>query len=294
MYAHYMKKANFEKALNTLIGIIKGVKADKEINEHEISELQNWCLLQHEFKEKHPFNEIIPLIEHSISDGILTKEEIDDILFVCYSYLYSKRSHYYDVITSSINTLHGILHGILSDNVINEAELKELRKWLHDHYFLESVYPYDEVYSLIHKVLQDGRVDEEEQDLLKAFFGDFVDTQASLNINKDEIEQLKRELKISGICALGPNIEFPDRTFCFTGESSRAPRSELEKIVLDRGGRVSKSVTKTTDYLIVGDNGNPCWAFSCYGRKIEQAINYRKKGSRIIIAHEVDFWDAVG
>jgi len=294
MYAHYMRRANFEKALNTLIGIIKGVKADRVINENEISELQNWCLLQREFREKHPFNEIIPLVERSIADGVLTQDEIDDILFVCNAFLRTNFSPYYDVITSGIATLHGILHGILSDNVINAEELMELRGWMQDHYYLESVYPYDEVYSLIHKVLQDGHVDEEEQKLLKAFFGDFVDTQASVNINKSEIEQLKREIAISGICALGPNIEIPDRTFCFTGESSRATRAEMEKIVLSRGGQVSKSVTKNTDFLIVGDNGNPCWAFSCYGRKIEQAIGYRKKGARIIIAHEVDFWDAVG
>ena len=29
---------------------------------------------------------------------------------------------------------------------------------------------------------------------------------------------------------------------------------------------------------IVGDNGNPAWAFSCYGRKVEKAIDMRKGG----------------
>ena len=53
------------------------------------------------------------------------------------------------------------------------------------------------------------------------------------------------------------------------------------------------SVSKKTNYLIVGDDGNPCWAYACYGRKVEKAINLRKEGAQIIIVHENDFWDEV-
>ncbi|GMA55471.1 hypothetical protein GCM10025857_68280 [Alicyclobacillus contaminans] len=52
-------------------------------------------------------------------------------------------------------------------------------------------------------------------------------------------------------------------------------------------------MTVDTDYLVVGDQGNPCWAFSCYGRKVEKAVKLRKQGRRILIIHEVDFWDAL-
>ena len=34
------------------------------------------------------------------------------------------------------------------------------------------------------------------------------------------------------------------------------------------GGKFTNNVTNKTKYLIVGNKGNPCWAFSCYGRKI--------------------------
>ena len=47
------------------------------------------------------------------------------------------------------------------------------------------------------------------------------------------------------------------------------------------------------DYLIVGADGNPCWAFACYGRKIEKAMELRKAGARIALVHESDFHDAV-
>ena len=53
------------------------------------------------------------------------------------------------------------------------------------------------------------------------------------------------------------------------------------------------SVTTKTDYLIVGNAGNPCWAYACYGRKIEDAMNIRKDGGKVQIINETDFWDAV-
>lgn len=59
------------------------------------------------------------------------------------------------------------------------------------------------------------------------------------------------------------------------------------------GGKVRTSVSAKTDYLIVGNAGNPCWAYACYGRKIEQAVSLRKEGVGIMIVNETDFWDAV-
>lgn len=55
----------------------------------------------------------------------------------------------------------------------------------------------------------------------------------------------------------------------------------------------NNNVTNKTRYLIVGNAGNPCWAYSCYGRKIEDAIERRKKGQNLTIINEIDFWDTV-
>jgi hypothetical protein len=52
-------------------------------------------------------------------------------------------------------------------------------------------------------------------------------------------------------------------------------------------------VIKELDYLIVAAERNLCWAFSCYGRKVEAAMDLRKSGTRLTIVHENDFWDAV-
>ncbi len=44
---------------------------------------------------------------------------------------------------------------------------------------------------------------------------------------------------------------------------------------------------------MVGAKGNPCWAFACYGRKVEEAMALRKAGNRLLIVHENDFFDAL-
>ncbi len=59
------------------------------------------------------------------------------------------------------------------------------------------------------------------------------------------------------------------------------------------GGEVTTSVTKQVRYLIIGTDGNPCWAYACYGRKVEKAVELRKQGIRILIIPENDFHDAV-
>lgn len=89
-----------------------------------------------------------------------------------------------------------------------------------------------------------------------------------------------------------PEVTFEGKVFCFTGESYRASRTEMGNVVKELGGQVRSGVSAKTNYLVVGNAGNPCWAYSCYGRKIEDAMQLRKEGGSVIIVNETDFWDA--
>ncbi|MED0687936.1 BRCT domain-containing protein [Anoxybacillus ayderensis] len=295
-YRMFTSKAELHKSINSLIGIIQGIRFDNVTNEHEIAELIHWCNLHRRFQKSSPFSEIIPIIDYALeyNDGKLDSESIEDILWLC-SRIEGKAEFqkYYDLITSSIQQLHGILHGVLADNVLNEAEIEQLCSWIDDHDFLKGTYPFDEIHSLLVSVKQDGIISDDEKNLLKAFFANFVDVRASHNIHESEIRVLKRRYSLSGICAVCPEITFENKVFSFTGASTRATRSEIAKIIQNLGGIFSNNVTKDTNYLIVGGDGNPCWAFACYGRKVEKAIELRKKGTPIIIVHENDFWDEV-
>lgn len=290
-YFQYSFKSMLDKAIHTLEGIVKGIAIDGKINKSEINELNSWCNDYAEFSNRSPFNELIPLIKEAIADEILTKEESEGILWFAKNL--TTPNLYFDIISADIQRLQGILHGVLADNKIEEEELKQLRCWIDENIHLKGSYPYDEIDSIIATVMSDGKIDPSEQDLLKVFFSEFVSLPTNSTIDQNELSQLKQSITLPGICAFCPEIEFESRLFCFTGISSRANRSAIAKEIEVAGGTYIDNIRQDLNYLIVGNNSNPCWAFSCYGRKVEQAIAYRKKGINIVIVHENDFWDAL-
>jgi NAD-dependent DNA ligase len=291
-YFNYSFKSMLDKSLHTLEGIIKGIAIDGKINHSELAELNSWCNDYVGVSHRSPFNELIPLIKNAIADQVLTDEEMADILW--FSKNVTTQNEYFDIISADIQRLQGILHGILADNKIEEEELNQLRHWIDENNHLKGSYPYDEIDSVIMKILADGRIDSSEHDFLKVFFSEFISLHPHSSIDRNELVQLKQSITIPGICANCPEITFTNQNFCFTGFSSRAKRSDIAKEIEIQGGTYIDNIRQDLNYLIIGNQGNPCWVYSCYGRKVEQAISYRKKGINISIVHENDFWDAIG
>jgi len=78
--------------------------------------------------------------------------------------------------------------------------------------------------------------------------------QDSKNIQRKEKLQalgINPKYKVEKIDTTNP---FYDKSFVLTGTLSTYPRSEVEKIILSKGGKVSDSVSKKTDYVIVGES----------------------------------------
>ena len=290
-YRIFTTPAELHKAVNTLKGIVAGITTDRQINDDEINELSHWCLCHAHLIERHPFNELIPLIESVYQDGIITESESRDIVWLCNNFV--SDADYYNLVTSSIQFLSGIIHGILADNEISDEEIHMLKKWTTANDFLAGSYPFDEIESLLLSILEDGTITNDERNTLKAFLSNFINLKYSYNLNDAEITALREKYSISGICAACQEIEFKDNLFCFTGQSLKAKRKDIADLVVSLGGKFNNNLTNKTRYLIVGNDGNPCWAFSCYGRKVEEAIERRKNGQHLTIVNEVDFWDAV-
>lgn len=286
----YTSRAEVEKAFNTLNGLVEGVKIDGIINDIEVQELENWCNLYYDLSDIAPFNELIPFVKNICADKIITEDEYNDLVWLIKQV--SSENQYYDVITAKIQELEGIFHGILADNEITDVEIKNLENWLFDNEDLIGIYPFDEIEALIMGITEDGVITEQERNYLKLFLSDFVKEKDSKTINFDEINKLRNEITISGICTINPLIEFKDKQFCFTGISKNFKRKDLEEKINKLGGIYRDNITQKTDYLIIGEDSNPCWAYSCYGRKVEKAVNMRKEGSKISIVKEIDFIDA--
>lgn len=290
-YRQFTKPAELHKAINTLRGLVAGINSDMAVETAEVTELVHWCQVHGWLRDRHPFSEILPVVEQACEDGVVTEDEAKDILWLCNNFVDS--SSYYDMVTSSVQFLAGMLHGLLADGELSDREIGTLRSWMDANDFLAGTYPFDEINSLLYAVLEDRKITSEEKEQLMAFFGNVIDFTSSYNLSEKDFSALKEKYSIGGICAVCPEIVFPDKIFCFTGESYRAKRAEIAAVIEQLGGTVTGSVSRKTDYLVVGNAGNPCWAYACYGRKIEQAMALRKEGAGVIIVNETDFWDAV-
>jgi hypothetical protein len=289
-YRQFTKPAELHKAVNTLKGIVAGITTDAQVSSAEIMELTNWCTLHEHLRNRHPFNELLPLVEAAYTDGIITDDETKDIVWLCNNFV--SDANYYDLITSSIQFLYGLLHGIMADGKLEINEVRSLSRWLDTNEYLLGIYPFDEIRSLVVSSLSDGIIDAEEHEQLMSFFSNFIDLSASYNLREPELIALREKYDIKGICAMAPEITFQEHKFCLTGEFRRGKRKDIEALILEKSGVPQSVVSSKTDYVIVGNAGNACWAYACYGRKIEEAMALRQNGHKLLIINENDFWDA--
>ena len=287
-YFRFTSPARMDKAFHTLEGLVQGIAADTRVSDIELAELTKWISAHSDFAKFHPFNEVIPRLNEIINRRIVDEETVADILWL--SNKFTTSNEYYDLVSSDMQRLQGMLHGILADGKITKEELETLERWMEEREHLKSCWPYDEIESLIVTVLADGVIDDQEHETLTKFFGEFCRANSE---NAVDPVALTGNFGISGVCAMCPDIEFTDRTFCFTGSSGNNTRKELAEMVHNLGANHSNRINRKVDYLVVCCEGNQCWAYSCYGRKVEQAVAMRKKGERILLIHETDFRDAI-
>jgi hypothetical protein len=286
-YRKFIGKAELEKAIDSLLGSVEGIAIDADINSGEVHFLNAWLDDHRVRADRHPFTELFPVVEQAIADGKLTPDERDDITWLCDRL---RSTNYFDAATADMQRLHAILAAVAADGVIGEDELRGISAWINEHELLKGCWPYDEVESVILSVMADRTVDAREYAMLMAFFSEFV---SILDSNTIVNPRMLEERTLVGVCAVAPEITFADSVFCLTGKSHKLVRDEFHELIAKLGGVPADSVTKKTHYLVVGSDGNPCWAYACYGRKVEKAVELRKSGHRIVIVHENDFHDAV-
>lgn len=282
-------KARADKAINSLKGLLLGIISDDIIDAREMEELRLWAQEHYDLVNRNPFREFMILIENTASNEIPTKEAVEDLYWLCQKYEHN--SIYYNGITSDLQLLQGIFHGILADGILSDEEIFKLHDWLSENKHLSSYYPYDEIRSLVLSIMEDKIITEDERTVLTAFIKQFVEIKNTEVAQK--IERDTADVNITGICAVNPEIIFEGKTFCVTGILNRGSRSELQKAIQDQGGVSVNSISKKTDYLIIGSTNNACWSYSCYGRKVEKALELRKSGHTIVLIHETDIFTAI-
>ena len=164
-----------------------------------------------------------------------------------------------------INEFIGLAKGLLVNGSITDEAIKMLKNWIKANEYAAETYPLDIVKKTL-SIIKAKDIQQQDRDkvfelLTKIVGGEQLVVNQSSKLPLDDPQ---------------PEIEIKDHTFCFTGTFSFAPRDVIKKKVIDLGGKVIDRITTKLDYLVVGDLASDGWAHSSYGRKIEEAVRFRK------------------
>lgn len=257
------------KALKTLRGILLGINFDRKIYPEEYSSLQTWTKVYKQYSNYPDVQLCINRINEILSDGIITSDEYNSLLKLTNVDDYE---FYFCKVTEAMQLLMGIMEGISCDKRINDMEAFSLYDWLQKYDYLNGTYPYDKIFCMLYLMLEDKHIDSfEEAELLEFINGILHPTEEVLEKQNEIIYNMNQ--------------------FCLTGDFIHGARNFIESVIIDRGGLISKGVSKKIQYLIVGGLGSPKWAYSEFGEKVAKALELNEKGARIKILKECDLFE---
>ena len=182
-------------------------------------------------------------------------------------------------VNKAMQTLMGIVSGILADNYLADLEIHFLKTWLREHDGIAEQWPGQAIYRLVRQVLEDGIVTEDERahlmgELQRLVNTDFTNTGAAL----PEGPYLPVDDDVT--------VLLTNATVCHTGEFLFGTRAAVERATLRAGGMPTDTVSRRTSLLVIGTRTSPHWIGTTYGRKIQRAIELRDGGEVIEIISE--------
>ena len=120
-----------------------------------------------------------------------------------------------------------------------------------------------------------------------SWFGSRANTNGSGEYSRTAIEAIRASLDANHVNSEGPLFM---KRVAFTGGLSSMTRSEAASKVLSVGGEPEVTVTKRTDFLVVGvENGYTIDPFTATTAKFQKAELLRSKGSMIEVLDELTF-----
>lgn len=176
-----------------------------------------------------------------------------------------------------VTELTGLARGLIADGKLCDTEISFLHRWLAA---TEGVHSHPMISLLIDRIeasLADGIIDDEER-------ADLHDTLNKLTGSDFELGEVLKSTTLP-LCDPAPELTFAGQRYCFTGTFSFGKRKDCEAEVVARGGRCG-AVAWSTNVLVIGEYATESWAQSSFGRKIEQAVEWRKEGAPIRIVSE--------
>jgi hypothetical protein len=268
------KKANDKKYFCYFTGFLEGVAASGEIEIGEVSPLIEQC---QEFAQNVSDPDAIDFVQDFEAE-ILEHGSLTDAIHY--------RSQEIDIACdkSSLNRFMGYCAGIACDDLIKLKEAAGIVAYAEDNPFILNDNAAAAIVYCCKDALIDGVIDvEESADIciaITALVGDsYADT---------------------GISSLGGVPAFPEgklpvpieklegQTLVFTGNFQVTPRRILEDELAEFGAIIAQSITKKTDFVIVGSEAARDWVFTHKGTKLSKALDLYEENGRPIFISEAE------
>ncbi len=267
-FSQFVASPIIRKSISEFYGIVRGFSIDNAITQEEIDYLKQWKKENSLYASQKGIADILAVLDSILLDGVVTLDELANLQQVV--------SNYLDIVSTSPTTLatqilDGILRGITVDGQITESECKNLRQWLYDNIYLSDHFPFNKAMEMLDKVLEDSIVTQEESAYIQGVINEMLNPVECLREQVNSVE--------------GKHV-------CLSGNFEYGQKSEVEKIIIDKGGIIDPSVKKTTDILIIGNCECQAYSNGTYGTKVKKAMEYNEKGCNIKIIKEADFFSS--
>lgn len=269
---------NLQKAVASLSGILQGITADTKLNEQELLFLDVWLRSQSHLKDDGDVIDLLDLITDILADGIITSDELKELQELVNDIIEFRDISDIDV-PYQINELIGLLCGIAADDKLEDLEIQSIIDWIELNENTVTEWPINIIIERLGKIVVSGKVSDKNRSeflsMIKKITGThFSDTGSAKASTTDFFEN-----NINDIKHIGAN-------FCFTGVFFTGTRSQVQNIAKENEAKVTKDVSKNTDYLVIGTTESADWRFASYGRKIEKALQLQVQGFPIKIITE--------
>lgn len=260
------QKSIVHKAMNTLYGILLGIGYDDNISIEECVAIRDWMKKYNDYRNSNSLEECYSLLESILEDGLISRDEYQKTVE---SFKHCGESSIFSESSLAMQTLQGIIEGISSDEIIEDVEAQSLLNWMQEHMFLKGSFPFDNIFASLEAALKDGVISDVEQKELNIIFSEFVNPKQETNMT----------------------IDLNGKQCCLTGNFSHGTKENVENFIISFGGIISKTVTNSTNILIVGGQGSADWKFGNYGSKVSKALQLKEKGKSIVIISEENLFN---
>lgn len=132
--------------LYELIGILDSINYDEIINDREINALKEWINNRKNTCDEQLL-EIIKIVEEILKDNIVTEAEKKQILVIVNDFNKNKLND-----QDKLSVLMGVINGIVSDNEVNEKEIKKLQFWILNNVDLAHYPIYQRIFHLLKNI----------------------------------------------------------------------------------------------------------------------------------------------